>query len=122
HVVERVLVECGPLQIAGWDLSGDDETLVAMPGEHAAEQLLALALAVGERGVEERAAELDGALERGNGLVVVRAGPAAHAPQAEADFGNGADGAKGARTHLESICRFVGFAGFGGFVGFWCRA
>ena len=43
-------------------------------------------VAVGHRGVEEGAAQLDGQIERPQRLVVVRAGPAAHAPHAVADL------------------------------------
>ena len=55
----RSSASAGHFKLPRRDLRGDDEPLVAMTREHAAEQLLALALAVGERGVEERAAELD---------------------------------------------------------------
>ena len=59
-----------------------------------------LPLAVGERRVEERAAERDRALDRRDRLVVVRPGPAAHAPQAVADFRDGpAEAAEGAHSH-----------------------
>ena len=56
--------------------------------ERLAEQLLAASHAVGVCGVEEVAAELDGAIERSARLVIVGAGPAAHAPHAVADFGD----------------------------------
>ena len=64
HVVERVARDARPFAVLRRDLRRDDELLVAMAGEHLAEQLLALAVAVGERGVEERAAERDRPLER----------------------------------------------------------
>jgi len=97
----RVRRQRRPSQILRRDLGGDDHAHIAAPCEHAAEQLLALAVAIGERGVEERAALLNRALERGQRLVVVRAGPAAHPPQAVADFGHRpAEAAEGAEAHL----------------------
>src|SRR5436190_23842349 len=69
--------------------------------EHSAEQLLALAVAVGERRVEERAPEFDRSLERRDRFVIVRTRPPAHAPQAVADFGHGpAQPAELAHAHL----------------------
>ena len=62
------------------------QLLARMPLQRLAEQLLASAHTVGVRGVEKIAAELDGPIERASGLVVVGAGPPAHAPHAVAHF------------------------------------
>ena len=51
-----------------------------------AEQLLALAVAVDPRRVEEIAAERERAVQRAQRLLVVGSGPPAHAPRAEADL------------------------------------
>src|SRR6185503_15056243 len=77
----------GPLPVAGRDLRGDVDALRALahnPTDHA----LAAPVAVGERGVDEVDAEVDGAVERLDRLVVVGASPlrAADAPGAVADL------------------------------------
>ena len=103
-VVERVLGQRRPPQVLRRDLGRDASGLVAMAREHLAEQLLALAVAVRERGVEERAAERDRSLERRERLVVIRSRPAAHAPEAVADFGDGP--AESAELALSASRRF----------------
>ena len=88
----------------GRNLRGDDQRLVAMAGEHAAEELLALAVAVGERRVEERAAERDGPLDGRDRLVVIRARPAADPPEPVADFRDGpTDATEGTGMHKGGI-------------------
>src|SRR5262249_52330537 len=100
-VGDRIARAPRPLEILRQDFRRDVQRLAAMPREHLSEQLLALAVAVGEGGVEEIAAERDGALERGQRLVVVRAGPAAHTPKAVADFGDRpSESAERTREHL----------------------
>ena len=65
-----------------------------------AQQLLAAAHAVGVRGIEEIASQLDRAIERSSRFLVVRAGPPAHAPHAVAHFGDlPARSAESAITH-----------------------
>ena len=61
------------------------KSLLGVLAEILAEQLLAVALAIGEGGVEEVAAERHAAIERGEGPGVLRAGPPAHAPHPVAD-------------------------------------
>ena len=50
------------------------------PGEHLAEELLTLAIAVRQRGIEERAAKFNRTFDRSQRLVVVGPRPAADAP------------------------------------------
>src|SRR6202050_4107679 len=50
--------------------------------EDFAEKAVAFPFAVGPGGIEEIAAQVNGELESLQGLVIVRAGPSAHAPQA----------------------------------------
>ena len=64
HVVERVLGPRRPLAVLRRDLGRDVQLLVRVPLQQLAEQLLALALAVGPGRVEEIATELDRAVER----------------------------------------------------------
>ena len=72
--------------VLGRDLSGNDQRLALVPLQHLRQQLLALAVAVGEGRVEERAPLFDGEVERRQGLFVVRARPATHAPEAVPHF------------------------------------
>ena len=70
-VVERVLRPRRPLAVLRRDLGRDVEPLVRMPLQQLAEQPLAVPVAVGPRGVEEVAAELDRPVERRQRLLVV---------------------------------------------------
>ena len=93
----------GPLAIFRRDFRGGVERLLGPPGlarRTFAEKLFAVAVAVGPGGVEEIAAEIDGALERIERLGVFRAGPAGDAPHAVANFTDVPSGlAKAAIVH-----------------------
>src|SRR6516162_3038087 len=71
-----------------------------MPADERAEQPFAAPLAVGPGRVEEIAASGDCGVERVRRLLVVGAGPPAHAPHPVADFGHRPpEPAKGTRAH-----------------------
>ena len=78
----------GPFQVFRRNLRGGVQLPARVPLQRLAEQLLAASHAVGVRGIEEVAPELDRAIERSSRLLIVRAGPPAHAPHAVADFGD----------------------------------
>ena len=110
-IVERIFRARGPAEIFGRDFCGDVKFFVRPAGggiisigaEDFSEKLLAVAVAVGPRGVKEIAAEIDGALEGRERFGVVRAGPAGHAPHAVANFADVPSGAaEAAIVHSES--------------------
>jgi hypothetical protein len=69
---------------------GRDENLAGRFAHHPAHQFLAVAVAIGQRRVDEVQAQFDSPPQRGHGLVVVASQPlfAADAPGAVADFTN----------------------------------
>jgi hypothetical protein len=103
-VVERILRERRPAQILWWHLGGHPQGLATMAREHLCEQLFALAIAVRERRVKERAPEFDRSFERRHRLRVVGPRPSAHAPEAIPDVGNRPTQAtKDASVHEDSL-------------------
>src|SRR5208282_1355861 len=83
----------GPLAVHGRNFRGGIEPLVFVARDDVAEQAVALAVAIGPGRVEEVAAEIDGELQRFEGFAVVRAAPAAHAPEPVSDVAYGNSGA-----------------------------
>ena len=69
-------------------LGGGDQTLVGVAPQQLAEQPLAPPFTVGPRGIEEVAAQRDGAIERRRRIRHRPTRPPTHAPHAIADFGN----------------------------------
>jgi hypothetical protein len=84
--VEREVAAAGPLHVLRGDFGGRVDSPVGVAADEFAEQSLAAPLTVDPSGVEEVAAEFDGALERAQRLLVVRTRPAPHAPHAVADL------------------------------------
>ena len=76
----------GHRRFFGGILVADVEPLCRVAFQQFAEQLLAVPVTVHPRRVEEVAAQLDGAVERGQRLLVVASGPSCHAPHAVADL------------------------------------
>src|SRR5207245_1405373 len=98
----------GPDEVLGRDLGRDVDRLPPL-AQQAADQLLAAAMAVAERGVDEVDAEVDGAVQRPQALVVLRADPQrpADAPGAVADLGDlQARATQRARAHATDYPRF----------------
>ena len=87
-VLEPVVGRRGPLAVLRRDLRGDERRRARPVREHVPDQLLAVAVAVGAGRVEEVAAELEAAPQRRARRLVVRPGPPAHAPGAEAHLGD----------------------------------
>ena len=115
--VRRAAVEAGALLAvveAEAELGGDGH-LVAAAGERAAEQLLVLEGAIDLGGVEEGAAEFDGAMQRGDRLGFVRrAVGLAHAHAAEADRRDLQPlAAELARGHGHGRCPFMSMSATG---------
>ena len=77
----------GPPAVLRWNFGGDINLARRFTG-HATDQFLTVSVAVDERGVDEIHAQFDGAMERGEGLLIGRANPhgAADTPGAIADF------------------------------------
>src|SRR5690606_18672278 len=88
RLVEAVFWPGGPLAVLRWDLGRDDDLVTGMAFEHVGQDAFTAAVAVGESRVEERASELDRVVECRHRLVIVRARPASHAPEAVTHFGN----------------------------------
>jgi hypothetical protein len=88
RLADTVGVECRPAHVLWRNFRRDNQLVVRMRLDRPSEQLLAFPEAVDPRGVEEVAAKLDRAIKRAKGLLVVGAGPSAHAPHAVPDFGN----------------------------------
>src|SRR6266478_1183045 len=100
-IVERIFRARGPAEIFGRDFCGDVKFFVRPAGggiisigaEDFSEKLLAVAVAVGPRGVKEIAAEIDGALKGRERFGVVGTGPTGHTPHAVANFADIPSGA-----------------------------
>jgi len=93
-IIEGEIAAAGPLAIFGRNFRRDvkffggpaDSGIIFVGAENFGEDLFAAAVAVGPGGVEEIAAEIDGALEGVEGFGVVRAGPAGESPHAVTNF------------------------------------
>src|SRR5215470_4850715 len=100
--VKRKVGLRGPAAILWRNLGGGMELLRGIGAQGFAKECFAVAFAVRPCGVKEIAAEIDGALERGQRFRIVGPGPAAHAPHAVADFANlPAGSSEGAITQEE---------------------
>src|SRR5262245_24114940 len=85
-VVERIAPTRGPLEIPGWNLGRQVETLVGMVLHEPAQDMLAPAASVGPGGVVKIASERDRPVERNGCLIVVRASPSRQPPHAVTDL------------------------------------
>ena len=85
-IIESEIAAAGPLAILGRNFRGDVQFFDGVVAQNFSEDLFAAAVAVGPRGVEEIAAEIDGALESVERFGVVGAGPAGESPHAVTNF------------------------------------
>src|SRR6266481_3833172 len=85
-IVEGEFAAAGPLKILGRNFRGDIKPFSGVGAENFSEDLFAAAVAVGPCGVEEIAAEIDGALQSVKRFGVVGAGPAGESPHAITNF------------------------------------
>src|SRR5581483_6885468 len=86
YVSEREAAPAGPSAVLGRNFAGDEETLTGMLADQLTEYLLAASLALGQRGIEEIATQINGQPESRPSLLVVTAGPASQAPHAVTNF------------------------------------
>src|SRR5262249_25583094 len=84
--VESELALRRPAAVLRRHFAGDVEFFAGIGAQGFAEELFAVAVAVGPGSVKKIAAEIDRTVERGERFGVVGAGPASHAPHAVADF------------------------------------
>src|ERR1043166_6477949 len=84
--VERKFALRGPAAIFGRNFAGDVKFFGGIGSQGFAEELFAVAVAIGPGGVKEIAAQIKRARERRERSSVVEPGPPRHAPHAVADF------------------------------------
>src|SRR5262249_54515578 len=87
-LLHRVFGAGGPLPVHWRNLRRDHELGVPVRAQGLAEEPLAVTGSVHPRGIEERAAQRDCAVERAERFLVVGSGPSPHAPHPVSDLGN----------------------------------
>src|SRR6266852_4610888 len=85
-LVEWIAGSCWPSQIHGRDLGRCIQSGSGIRTQQRAQEMLAMALAIGPRGIEEVHAHIHSLLKRSHRFVIIGTGPVSHPPHPVSDL------------------------------------